>query len=93
MTRKLWAPLNPARRDKSFGTLGSPIRHTVPEILSDGKIPQQQQQQQEQEYIKFLRDRYICIGCKVDISEKNLFHQQYVLPEFTLQLGYICLFY
>ena len=26
MTQKLWAPLNPARRDASFGTLGSPIR-------------------------------------------------------------------
>ena len=62
MTPKLWAPLNPARRDASFGTLGSPIGHTVPEILSDGKIPeeqeqqQEQQQEQEQEYITFLRD-------------------------------------
>ena len=66
LTPKLWAPLNPARRDASFGTLESPIGHTVPEILSDGKIPEQEQQQeqeqeQQQEYIKFLRDRYIYI--------------------------------
>ena len=58
MTPKLWAPLNPARRDASFGTLG----HTVPEILSEGKIPEQeqeeqQQEEQQQEYIMFLRDR------------------------------------
>ena len=63
LTPKLWALLNPARRDASFGTLRSPIGHTVPEILSAGKIPeeeqqeQQEQQQQEQEYITFLRDR------------------------------------
>ena len=48
MTPKLWAPLNPARRDASFDTLGSPIGHTVPEILSDGKIPEEQQEQQQQ---------------------------------------------
>ena len=69
LTPKLWALLNPARRDASFGTLGSLIGHTVPEILSDGKIPEQQEQQQqqqeqqeqEQEYITFLRDQYIYI--------------------------------
>ena len=55
MTPKLWAPLNPARQDASFGT--SPIGHTVPEILSDGKIPEQEQEQQE--YITFLRDRFV----------------------------------
>ena len=61
LTPKLWAPLNPALRDASFGTLGSPIGHTVPEILSDGKIPEQEQQEEEQqqEYIKFLRDRFL----------------------------------
>ena len=55
MTPKLWALLNPARQYDSFGTLGSPIGHTVPKILSDGKIPEQQQEE-EQEYITFLRD-------------------------------------
>ena len=47
VTPKLWAPLNPVRRDTSFSTLGSPIGHTVPEILSDGKIPEQQEQQEQ----------------------------------------------
>ena len=59
LTPKLWAPLNPAHRDASFGTLLSPIRHMVPEILSAGKIPEEEQeeqeQEQEQEYITFLR--------------------------------------
>ena len=63
LTPKLWAPLNPAHRDASFGTLQSPIGHTVLEILTAGKIPEEQQQEEEQqeeeqqEYIKFLRDR------------------------------------
>ena len=35
LTPKLWAPLNPARPDASFGTLQSPIRHMVPEIMSE----------------------------------------------------------
>ena len=51
---KLWAPLNPARRDASFGTLQSPIGHTVLEILTAGKIPEEQEEE-EQEYITFLR--------------------------------------
>ena len=62
MTPKLWAPLNPACRDTSFGTLRSLIGHTVPEILSAGKIPEEQEEQeQEQEYITFLRDRLFFI--------------------------------
>ena len=35
LTQKLWALLNPARRDASFGTLKSPIRHMVPEIMTE----------------------------------------------------------
>ena len=54
MTPKIWAPLNPARQDASFGTLGSPIGHMVPEILSDGKIPEEQEQQQEEDYNRFI---------------------------------------
>ena len=49
LTPKLWAPLNPALQDASFGTLQSPIGHTVPEILSDGKIPEQQEQEQQEQ--------------------------------------------
>ena len=58
MTPKLWALLNPAHQDASFGTLQSLIRQMVIEILNAGKIPeeeQEQQQQQEEEYITFLR--------------------------------------
>merc|ERR1712059_133303 len=35
LTPKLWAPLNPAHKDTSFGTLQSPIGHTVPEIMAE----------------------------------------------------------
>ena len=49
MTPKLWAPLNPARRDASFGTLRSLIGHRVPEILSAGKIPEEEQEEEEEE--------------------------------------------
>ena len=45
---KVMGTIDPARRDASFGTMGSPIGHTVPEILSDGKIPEQEQEQQQQ---------------------------------------------
>ena len=38
LTPMLWAPLNLACRDTSFGTLQSLIRHTVPEILTARKI-------------------------------------------------------
>ena len=55
VTPKLLALLNLAYRDAYFGTLQSLIRHTVPEILSAGKIPEEEEQQQE--YITFLRDR------------------------------------
>ena len=51
------APLNQARGAASFDTLQSPIGHTVPEILSAGKIPEQQQEeekQQQQEYNRFI---------------------------------------
>ena len=43
MTPKLWAPLNPARRDTSFGTLQSPIRQMVMEILTARKILEEEQ--------------------------------------------------
>ena len=61
LTPKLWALLNLAHQDASFGTLQSPIGHMVPKILTAGKIPeeqQQEQQEQQQEYITFLRDRF-----------------------------------
>ena len=55
---QLWAPLNPACQDASFGTLQCTIGHTVPEILSAGKIPEEEQEeeQEQEEYITFLRD-------------------------------------
>ena len=59
MTPKLWAPLNPARRDDSLDTLQCPIGHTVPEILSDGKIPEEQQQEQQQEEEEEEYNRFI----------------------------------
>ena len=60
LTPKLWAPLNPTCRDASFDTLQSPIGHTVLEVLTAGKIPEEQEEEeeeeeQEQEYIMFLR--------------------------------------
>jgi len=35
LTPKLWALLNPACRDASFGTLQSAIRHMVPKIMAE----------------------------------------------------------
>ena len=35
LTPKLWALLNPAHRDASFGTLQSLIGHTVPEKMAE----------------------------------------------------------
>ena len=55
LTPKLWALLNPARRDASFGTLQSLIGHTVLEILTAGKILEEE----EEEYITFLRYRFL----------------------------------
>ena len=41
--------MNLAHRDAFFGTFKSPIKHTVPEILTAGKIPEEQEQQQEEQ--------------------------------------------
>ena len=49
MTSKLWAPLNPARQYLSFGTSESQIGHTVMEILTGRKIPEEQEQEEEEE--------------------------------------------
>ena len=55
LTPKLWAPLNPTRRDASFGTLQSPIGHMVPEILTARTIlEEEEQEQQEEEYNRFI---------------------------------------
>ena len=83
LTPKLWSLLNPACQDASFGTLQSLIGHMVPEILTAGKIPEQQQEEEE-EYIRILR--FQCKGkeksmnnrlethpsCKMDFSVKML---------------------
>ena len=52
---KVMGTIESGSSDASFGTLQSPIRHMVPELLTSRKIPEEQQQQ-EQEYITFLRD-------------------------------------
>jgi len=39
--------------------LQCPIGHTVPEILSDGKIPEEQQQEQQQEEEEEEYNRFI----------------------------------
>ena len=54
LTSKLWAPLNPACQDASFGTLQSLIGHMVPEILTAGKIQEEQQQEEQEEYNRFI---------------------------------------
>ena len=53
LTQKLWALLNPACQDTSIGTLQSPIGHTVMEILSVGKILEEEQH--DEEYNMILR--------------------------------------
>ena len=55
MTPKLWALLNLARRDASFGTLQSQIGHIVMEILTARQILEDEEEEEQQEYIRILR--------------------------------------
>jgi len=43
LTLKLWALLNLAHQDASFGTMKSQTEHIVMEVLTAGKIPEKEE--------------------------------------------------
>ena len=49
MTPKLWALLNLAHQDASFGTMQSQTGHMVMEVLTAGKIPEKEEQEEDEE--------------------------------------------
>ena len=61
LTPKLWVALNLACQDASFGTLESQIGHMVMEILTAGKIPE------EQEY-NWILSSDIYINCRIKLG-------------------------